>query len=303
MKNIMFAFRLLFIAVALAGCNIPAASTVTVLPPTAPVVATSTVAAPATQPAPTQTMVPSAVPTATVPVMPTTAGVTPVTPGQGAPEAIAILEPGPGSRVVSPVRIRGVADPTFEQSLAITILLADGTALITTSTQIGADVGQRGPFLAEVPFSVSQDQPGFIQVYAISAKDGGITHLSSTFVTLAAGGTADIRPASEGPEQIQILSPANGDTISGGTLHMEGYGLASFEQTLVIELLNEDGAVIASTPVTIAAPDLGQPGPFSADLSYSLPAASMSARLQVRDISPAHGDNTHVSSVEIKLQP
>jgi hypothetical protein len=260
---------------------------------------------------PTATLPPTAAPQPTALPLPTNtqppaATLPPVAtatqPGLDRPEAIAILQPGPGSRVTGPVQVNGVADPTFEQSLAVSILLADGTSIATTSTQIAADVGQRGSFSVAVPFSVAAEQQGFIQVYAISAKDGGVTHLSSVGVTLLPGGTASIIQVPEKPEQILLLAPQNGAAISGGTVHVEGFGLASFEQTLVIDVLDETGSAIATTPVTVAAPDLGQPGPFSADIPYSL-SAPTAGRIQVRDISPAFGGNTHLTSVEVNLQP
>jgi hypothetical protein len=290
MKAIHFLLLLL-----LAGCNLPATQPAnTQVPATQP--RSTTVIPLPTQPAPS---------TATQPVasQPAPTQAAPTQAGQAVPEAIAILEPGSGSRVISPLRVSGVADPTFEQSLVVTIVLADGTPLVTSSAQIGADVGQRGPYALDVPFSVNQEQPGFIQVYAVSARDGGITHLSSVGVTLAPGGAADLRAAAEGPEQIELRQPANGATVSGGVLHVEGFGLATFEQTLLVELLDEAGQPLASTPVIVAAPDLGQPGAFSADLPYTLATASIHARLQVRDISPAHSGNTHLTSVEITLLP
>jgi hypothetical protein len=200
------------------------------------------------------------------------------------------------------VTVRGMADPTFEQSLSVTILTADGAELATGFTQIGADVGQRGPFTLAVEFATSQEQPGFIQVYATSAKDGGVTHLSSVGVTLLPGGAPSIQLAAERPEQIVILQPVNGATVSGGTAHVEGFGLATFEQTLLVEVLDESGAVIASGPVTVAAPDLGQPGSFSVDLPYAISGPN-AGRIVVRDVSPAHGGNTHLSSVEVQLEP
>ena len=46
------------------------------------------------------------------------------------PEAIVILEPGPGSRLRSPLRVAGVADPTHEQTLVLRGLRPDGSELI-----------------------------------------------------------------------------------------------------------------------------------------------------------------------------
>ena len=280
----------------------------TQVPPTpvlvTPEPATATLPPPTVQPPATATQLPASPTPApadtTVPLPPTEPVVT-ATPAQ--PEAILIQQPGPGSRVAGPVRVSGMADPTFEQSLVVTILTADGTALATVPTQIGADVGQRGPFAVDVPFNVSAEQQGYIQVYAISARDGGVTHLSSVGVTLLPpGGAAAIQPVTEQPEQVIIQQPAVGMTISGGTVRVAGFGLASFEQTLLVELLDESGQVIASAPIIVAAPDLGQPGPFNADLSYSV-STGQAGRVQVRDVSPAHGGNSHLSSVEVRLEP
>jgi hypothetical protein len=83
---------------------------------------------------------------------------------------------------------------------------------------------------------------------------------------------------------------------------VEGFGLASFEQTLVVEVQDENGVVVGSEPVMVQAPDLGFPGPFSVDVPYTV-SQSGAGRIAVRDISPAHGSDTHVSSVEILLEP
>lgn len=216
-------------------------------------------------------------------------------------EAIQILQPGPGSRVVSPIRLSGIADPTFEQSLAVTLLLADGTELVTVPTQIQADIGQRGPFSVEIPFSITGEQQGFVQVYADSARDGGIIHLASVGVTLAEDGAENIIVAEPGPERIFISSPGQGEAISGGTAHIEGFALAGFEQTLVVDVLDQEGNVIGSQPLIVQAPDLGQPGPFEADVPYTLTTPG-AGRIVVRDPSPAFGGDVHVNSVEVTLE-
>jgi hypothetical protein len=218
------------------------------------------------------------------------------------PEAILIQEPGPGSQVASPVHVTGVADPTFEQSLVVRILLADGSELATVPTQIEADLEQRGPFAADVEFAVTEPQPAVIQVYSDSARDGGVTHLASTTVMLLPEGPADIRPAEPHAETIVITEPALGSTLSGGVVHVAGVGLASFEQNLVIEVLDDAGQVVGRQAVTVNAPDLGQPGTFSADVTYTVQAAGP-ARVLVRDPSPMFGGDVHRASVEVTLEP
>ncbi len=110
------------------------------------------------------------------------------------------------------------------------ILLDDGSQLAQTPTTIQSELGQRGEFQVEIPFSISGERQAFIQVYSSSPRDSGITHLASTGVLLADTGAADIRLIEDHPEQIQITNLAPGDSLSGGMAHVEGFALASFEQ-------------------------------------------------------------------------
>ena len=86
----------------------------------------------------------------------------------------------------SPVLVAGISNPTFEQSLAIQVIGADGTVIGEGAATISADWGQRGRFEAEVAFSSpASDEPGRIIVFDASPRDGGLLHLSSVEVTLA----------------------------------------------------------------------------------------------------------------------
>ncbi|MGD8554052.1 MAG: Gmad2 immunoglobulin-like domain-containing protein [Anaerolineales bacterium] len=282
------------------ACGLPTPSTPQPTSPPAPTTALPTSAVPtlttsAPPPGPTNTQPPPPTPAGT---LPTPTATTPSRPE----EAILILEPGPGSRVISPVRVAGLADPTFEQNLVVRILLDDGTQIALTPTTIGADLGQRGPFAVDVPFTITGERNAFIQVYDQSARDGGIIHLETVGVTLADSGPANIVPGTVHPEQIHIQLPLPGDTVSGGVAHVEGFGLASFEGTLVIEVYDETGTMVGQEPIIVQAPDLGFPGPFSADVAYNV-ASIGPGRIVVRDPSVAFVGDYHISSVEITLAP
>jgi hypothetical protein len=213
-----------------------------------------------------------------------------------------ILSPGPGSVVTSPVTVSGVADPAFEQTIVVRILTADGGELALVPTTIQADIGMRGPFSVDVPFAVASDINGFIQVFVQSARDGGTTHLETVSVLLSAAGPANVNPAPAYPEQIFIQAPAPGEMISGGTVHVSGFALASFEQTLVIEVYDSWGSLVGSKPIMTTAPDLGLPGPFGDTVTYVV-ASSGPGRIVVRDPSVAYVGDYHISSVEVNLAP
>jgi hypothetical protein len=77
---------------------------------------------------------------------------------------------------------------------------------------------------------------------------------------------------------------------------------ASFEQTLVVELYDEQGALLASQPILVNSLEMGQPGPFHAELNYNVNAPG-AGRVVVRDPSAAFAGDMHVSSVEVRLEP
>jgi phage tail protein X len=217
-------------------------------------------------------------------------------------EAIVIEEPGPGSRVTSPIVVRGVSDPAQHQEIVARLVYEDGTVAFEQPVQIEAPLGQRGPYEAIIPFSVSGERQAFVQMLIRSARDGRITHLSSAGVTLTGSGPADIVTQEAQPARVTIYQPQTNSTISGGVATISGFGLASFEQTLLVEIHDEAGNTIAAEPVMVDAPDLGQPGYFSIDLPYSVDEAGH-GRVVVRDRSAAFAGDVYVTSVEIMLQP
>lgn len=265
--------------------------------------AAATDAPQATQPPATPvpaTATPTAAAAATETLQPAMATATPE-PAQ-IQEAILILSPGPGSRLTSPIRVSGIADPTFEQSLAVRLVLDDGSELNIVPVQIAADLGERGPFEGEVPFTIGEQRQAFIQVFSSSARDGGITHLASVGVTIAPEGPENIVPVEPHPERIVIQQPVLNASISGGRVQVAGVGRASFEQNLVIEVYDEMGALVGQQAVTVQAAEMGQYGPFSGEVSYSIQTAG-AGRVVVRDPSPAFDGDLHVSSVEVRLEP
>jgi hypothetical protein len=219
-------------------------------------------------------------------------------------EAIMILEPGPGSRLTSPFTVRGVADPTFEQTLVAQLVDSNGDVLKEEPLMIQAVLGERGPFEDEIDVTISEHINVFLQVYATSPRDGGITHLESVGggIELVPDGPQEIVGRDPYPERIAIFEPQVGQEVSGGIVHVEGFGVASFEGTLVLELYDAEGAELETMPIIVESPDMGTPGQFSGDIPYSI-AEPMPGRLVVRDPLPVANGVNHIASVEIRLLP
>lgn len=281
------------VSIFLYGCNFPMPTPEVEVPtvnPTPIPRPTSSPTPPVTEVAPTQQLPQAPSPTPTSPSTPS------------GDEAILILEPAPGSRLVSPLHVAGVADPTFEQTLGVQVVLDDGKVLAIGPVYIEAEAGQRGPFGVDIPFEIQGERQAFIQVFSVSPRDGGTTHENSVGVVLIDSGDPSISTISDYPERIAIFQPTSNSQVAGGTVHVEGFALASFEQTLVVEVHDMNGEVVGLQPVTVNAPDLGLPGPFSVDVTYTVDQAGP-GRIVVRDVSPAFDGDVHRASVEIELSP
>lgn len=108
---------------------------------------------------------------------------TPVTPC--VEEVIQISAPVPDSQVTSPIQVSGVGGPAFEGTLIIEVYGEDGTLVGEGIATIQAEeMSGRGPFQAQVTFSVETAQKGRVSVFMTSPRDGRIEHLSSVSVSL-----------------------------------------------------------------------------------------------------------------------
>lgn len=100
-------------------------------------------------------------------------------------EEIVITGPSRGVTITSPVVVTGIAASPFEQTVVVAVLDAGGAQIGLAPGIIVGEYGQRGPFSVTVPFAVpANSQPGRIQVFTESPRDGAIEHLSSVTVAL-----------------------------------------------------------------------------------------------------------------------
>ena len=100
-------------------------------------------------------------------------------------------------------------------------------------------------------------------------------------------------------EQIIIQTPVAGATISS-PVSVTGFGRATQHNQLFVEVRDASHMVIGSGPAAVTGP-LGQPGPFSASITFSPTSAGLPGFVQVYDSSPATGSITHLASMLIRF--
>lgn len=246
---------------------------------------------------------------------PTSTPQQPVLPISVTDELINLSEPPSGSRLISPIVISGNSGPTFEQTLVISLTGQDGSQIALQSTTIQADAGEAGPFMLSLPFSINVETAARLSVYDVSARDGGIVHLNSVVLTLLPSGASEIAISSRlSKEAIHITRPLPMEEFSGGLLLVSGFAEYFFEGTLHFAICGAGGSgpahlicgsednLLVESFTTITSPDVGLAGPFSAQIEYSVAAATR-ARMVVYALSPMDGAIEHLASQEIVLNP
>ena len=101
-----------------------------------------------------------------------------------------------------------------------------------------------------------------------------------------------------GCEAISIQYPTRGVTVTS-PLTVTGTG-AAFEQNLVVRVLDATGYEIGLGNAMIAGP-LGEIGPYTGTISFTVPANTQMGRVQVYGISPSDGAIEHLASVVVML--
>jgi hypothetical protein len=98
--------------------------------------------------------------------------------------AITVQSPVIGEQVTSPVTISGTAD-VFEAVVSVRILDPAGNEIARTFTTASCGTGCRGDYSVTVSYPVPRTEPGTIEVFESSAKNGLPVNVQLIPVTLA----------------------------------------------------------------------------------------------------------------------
>jgi hypothetical protein len=100
--------------------------------------------------------------------------------------AIEVSSPAQDALAASPLTVSGTAN-VFEATVSIRILDENGQVIKDTFTTATCGTGCRGDYSERVKFTVDHEQPGVVQVFESSAKDGSPINMVEVPVTLIPG--------------------------------------------------------------------------------------------------------------------
>ena len=96
---------------------------------------------------------------------------------------ILVRSPSIGQTVSSPVTVFGSAD-VFEAAVSMRVMDQDGNVVGTATASAACGTGCRGGYRTQMIYSVSSTQPGTVEVYEVSGKNGAHQHVQRIPVTL-----------------------------------------------------------------------------------------------------------------------
>jgi hypothetical protein len=96
---------------------------------------------------------------------------------------ILVETPSIGDVVDNPVTVSGTAN-VFEAVVSLRVLDGSGKDIARTFTMATCGTGCRGDYSVSVRYTVGAEQPGTIEVYEVSAKDGSMVNAQRIPVTL-----------------------------------------------------------------------------------------------------------------------
>jgi hypothetical protein len=214
---------------------------------------------------------------------------------------IQILSPGPLSKVLSPITMRGYIIPGKRSLITVELYGEDDRLIFRKLMNVFTEF-KWAYFSLDIPFEThAAAELGRLQV-STEDEQGNTIALLAVHLLLQQDGFAELNPPGNLEERCTLLTPLAGMEANGGTLSVGGQFRPFNTQPLILELISEDGSIVANKWITIPEATGDTPMPFSADLIYSVDAAT-SARLVVRQFDDRINGNMYLLSQPILLNP
>lgn len=231
---------------------------------------------------------------------PPTAQPTSVPQPEAGSAAIQFYSPGPLSRVTSPVVFYGYAIPGYNSKGVIELIGEDGSLLASELLQLNTSY-KWAYFYWSLPFQARGAAELGRLTLTTRDEHGRLTAVQSVHLLLLSEGLEVINPPGDLSERCVIESPAAGKRVSGGTVSVSGEMRPYNSLPLVVELVAEDGSVLASQLVPIE-PNYGYYVPFQVTLTYSV-SEYTPVLLTVSQPDDRIGGTMYLYSQEINLNP
>lgn len=254
-------------------------------------------------PIPTNTLTPTEGPTPRFTRTPTN---TPTSTQTPAPRdaALRISRPGLYSKITSPYKIEAMITRGEDGYVYLTLTGEDQQIIHSQALDYRRSVYSRFLIVPQIEFALS----GVAETARLTLETrdllGRVMALSSVDIVLLSIGDNETNPPQRLYEPYLIEFPDSGAVVQGGRLVVGGQAARLSANPLLVELVGENGEILASRALDLGVPAQGQThAPFVVELLYTVEAET-NARLTIRQESDNRLPGTvALSSVALQLFP
>lgn len=221
-----------------------------------------------------------------------------VTPVAGA--TIEILAPVNGAvlNIDEPINVNGMGSGLPEGNVVVEALDQAGNVLAQQATIINAPnagTGGAGPWVVELQVVTESGTPGSIRAYSTNPADGSVMAEAMVQVVFGEGSVQSF---------IQINEPVDGSEVDiSAPIVVSGNAGGLHEGTLVVQIVDQNGNVLAEQPATINAPDAGTggSGPWQVEIQVQQVQAEAGTTGTVRAFSKSPAGDDVVAEDQVQV--
>lgn len=194
-----------------------------------------------------------------------------ITPTITGPEArIQIISPGSLSQVLSPINLESYAQPGSDKKVYIELIGEDGQILYHNSLTFKDLPRLWAPVNLRIPFTtLAANEFSRIQIFTIDQFQRVIS-LNSVNFFLQSGGLNRIFSNNTVTEYFILKSPAEKESITGGSLRIEGSFHPANQQPIFIELISNSGSIVGTKSIELQNENNEFYVPISTDMQYQV---------------------------------
>ena len=157
-----------------------------------------------------------------------------------------IVSPGPMSKVVSPIEFIVHVAPDYTGTTRIELIGEDGVELYRKIFKTYSNIG----YYTRIDEKIQYEIQGAAEIARLQIStldsDGRVQAFNSVRLLLQAVGENEFTPSYAVQDRILLRNPARDDQASGGDLQVAGEFQPANDQPVVLELIDEQGAVLGS---------------------------------------------------------
>lgn len=214
------------------------------------------------------------------------------------------LRPGAFSRLLSPIQVEASVSPGEDGLVLVELLGEDGRLLAQQRLDYHEYINRSIAITPKLNYSINGVSELGRLILTVKDQFGRKVAITSEDLVLFSIGGNDFAPAGVSIAPYIFRSPVPDQVIQGGSLHVRGLARPVNQNPVILELLDEQGQVLASSQLKIDLPSGSlSHNPFDADLDYQI-SAPVRARLTIRQDSASRiPGSVALWSVPVNLEP